>query len=256
MNKIVLVTGGFDPLHSGHISYFNSARKLGDELYVGLNSDQWLTRKKGQAFLPFKERKAIIENLSMVDGIVSFDDSDDTACGAIFKMMSTVGNGQKIIFANGGDRDKDNIPEMQTYKDKIQFAFGVGGNNKVNSSSRILENWKQPKVQRAWGWYRVLQDRAGYKIKELIIEPGKSLSMQRHEHRTEHWYCLKGEVVVDTINVSSDIEEKCRLKEHQTTTIQKKEWHKGSNQSSQFCHILEVQYGNQCIEEDIERRGS
>ena len=89
MTKIVLVTGGFDPLHSGHIEYFNSAKKLGDELYVGLNSDDWLIRKKGKPFLPFEERLKIIENLQMVDGTVSFDDSDGSSCGAIFKLLCT-----------------------------------------------------------------------------------------------------------------------------------------------------------------------
>ena len=140
MKKIVLVTGGFDPLHSGHISYFKSARQLGDELYVGINSDQWLSRKKGQAFLPFKERKAIIENLSMVDGIVGFDDSDDTACGAIFKLMSTVGNGQQIIFANGGDRTNTNTPEKKMCeKLGIKMLWNVGG-GKIQSSSDLVES--------------------------------------------------------------------------------------------------------------------
>ena len=77
MKRIVLVTGGFDPIHSGHIEYFNSAKRFGDELIVGLNSDEWLTRKKGKAFMPFKERKAIIESLKMVDKVIDFDDSDD-----------------------------------------------------------------------------------------------------------------------------------------------------------------------------------
>ena len=85
----VLVTGGFDPLHSGHLEYFKEAKKLGDELIVGINSDEWLTRKKGRPFMPFKERLAIIRALEMVDDVLSFDDSDDTACGAIFKLMCT-----------------------------------------------------------------------------------------------------------------------------------------------------------------------
>ena len=77
MKKRVLVTGGFDPLHSGHIEYFKSAKALGDELIVGLNSDAWLTRKKGRAFMPMSERKAIIEALSVVDKVIDFDDTDN-----------------------------------------------------------------------------------------------------------------------------------------------------------------------------------
>ena len=72
--KIVLATGGFDPLHSGHIEYFKSAKKLGDILVIGVNSDEWLTRKKGQPFLNLSERKTIIENLSMVDKVITFED--------------------------------------------------------------------------------------------------------------------------------------------------------------------------------------
>ena len=74
--KIVIVTGGFDPLHSGHIAYFEAAKQLGDRLVVGLNSDAWLTRKKGRPFMPMSERRAIIENLNMVDRVIEFDDSD------------------------------------------------------------------------------------------------------------------------------------------------------------------------------------
>ena len=85
----VLVTGGFDPLHSGHIAYFKEARTLGNKLVVGVNSDEWLARKKGRAFMPLAERVAIIKELSIVDKVIAFDDSDDTANQAIFQTMST-----------------------------------------------------------------------------------------------------------------------------------------------------------------------
>ena len=115
----VLVTGGFDPLHSGHIEYFKEAKKLGDVLVVGINSDEWLTRKKGRPFMPFQERLAIIRELANVDDIISFDDSDDTACGAIFKLMCTTASRAGIIFANGGDRKQGAVPEESTYADKV-----------------------------------------------------------------------------------------------------------------------------------------
>ena len=72
-NKVVLVTGGFDPIHSGHIAYFESARELGDCLVVGLNSDDWLTRKKGRYFMPATERSEIIQALKPVDHVILFD---------------------------------------------------------------------------------------------------------------------------------------------------------------------------------------
>ena len=83
--KISLVTGGFDPLHSGHIDYFVSAKNVGDLLLVGINSDEWLERKKGKYFLDYKERAAVIKALYMVSDIIDFDDSDDTAIDAIKK---------------------------------------------------------------------------------------------------------------------------------------------------------------------------
>lgn len=139
LNKVVLVTGGFDPLHSGHIAYFKAARQLGDILVVGVNSDGWLARKKGRAFMPSTERVTIIENLRMVNHCILFNDDDDSAVQAIrnVKMMYPKSH---IIFANGGDRTVDNIPEMA--ESDVEFVFGVGGEEKVNSSSWILDRWK------------------------------------------------------------------------------------------------------------------
>lgn len=252
--KVVLVTGGFDPLHSGHIAYLTAAKKLGDKLVVGINSDEWLTRKKGKPFMPLRERISIISALTVVDDVLTWDDNDNSACGAIFKLMSTSGYGQDIIFANGGDRTKENIPEMTTFQDSVEFVFGVGGEDKKNSSSWILEEYKYPKTIRNWGWYRVLDEQKGYKVKELVIEPGKSLSMQRHEHRAEHWYVLKGEVTIGTLDVSSDLDDTHKLKQNQSTTIEVNEWHQGINHTKELCHILEVQYGSRCEESDIIRK--
>ena len=85
---IVLVTGGFDPLHSGHIEYLKSAKQLGRTLIVGLNSDQWLKKKKGKAFLNWKEREIILRHLNMVDKVITFDDLDGTSNQAISKILS------------------------------------------------------------------------------------------------------------------------------------------------------------------------
>ena len=135
--KVVLVTGGFDPIHSGHISYFKEAKLLGDKLIVGLNSDAWLERKKGRAFMPGYERSAIIENLKMVDGVILFNDNDDTAIEAIKNVQRLYPNAT-IICANGGDRTKENIPELVV--DGVDFVFNVG-NNKTISSSELLDRW-------------------------------------------------------------------------------------------------------------------
>jgi len=248
--KIVLVTGGFDPIHSGHIAYFEAARKLGDKLIVGVNSDAWLTRKKGQPFLPNWERVNIINNLKMVDQVITFDDSDGSAIDAISKIKAMYPYKHQLIFANGGDRTKDNIPEMVF--DDVKFVFGVGGENKLNSSSWILEEWKSPKIVRPWGYWRVLDNKPGYKVKELVIEPGKSLSMQRHKYRAEHWYILKGQCTIATDYNGQHLR---LLKDENTSyVIGINVWHQGQNNSNEPCHILEVQYGTKCEEEDIERK--
>ena len=140
--RVVLVTGGFDPLHSGHIAYFDAAKKLGDVLIVGVNSDDWLVRKKGKAFMPWSERALIVSQLKMVDGIRHYDDSDGSSRNAIYKVLENYPL-DDIIFANGGDRKLDNIPEMDVESDRLQFVFGVGGDDKKNSSSWILENYKK-----------------------------------------------------------------------------------------------------------------
>lgn len=248
--KIVLVTGGFDPLHSGHIAYFKAARTLGDMLIVGINSDEWLARKKGRAFMPWNERLCIINNLSMVNEVYTFNDDDDSAKHFIQQVRAHYPD-SKIIFANGGDRTKDNIPEMDVDDTNISFAFGVGGENKKNSSSWILEEWRSPKTVRPWGWYRVLEDKGTYKVKELVIEPGKSLSMQRHFKRNEHWYILKGQCKVNTIYNNEKMS--VHLLTNSTYNIGVTVWHQGINDSTEPCHILEVQYGEICVEEDIER---
>ena len=255
MSNTVLVTGGFDPLHSGHIEYFKEAKTLGTKLIVGVNSDEWLTRKKGRPFMPFKERCAIIKELSVVDKVIGFDDSDDSACQAIFHTMST--NTGKIIFANGGDRTNTTTPEYTTYGDhpQVKFAFGIGGENKANSSSWILDEWKTQKTERDWGYWRVLDHKPekGYKVKELVIYPGKALSDQKHFKRAEQWIVLEGEV--DMVSEwKSNVNRVLITPDRSPYEIGIEVWHKPSNPGTENAHILEIQWGSECIEEDIERR--
>jgi cytidyltransferase-like protein len=138
----VIVTGGFDPIHSGHIEYFKAARELGSILFVGLNSDQWLARKKGKVFMPIEERKAVIESIRYVGHVFTFNDMDDTANDAIKYVKNYVPKNSTILFANGGDRTVDNVPEMVEDHKGINFVFGVGGDKK-NSSSQILKQWRE-----------------------------------------------------------------------------------------------------------------
>lgn len=245
LNRVVLCTGGFDPLHSGHIEYFRAAKRLGDILVVGVNSDSWLRRKKGREFMPSYERIKIIENLSMVDHCILFNDTDDHAIEAIRNVKMMYPNSQ-IIFANGGDRTAENIPEMS--EPDVEFAFGVGGEDKRNSSSWILEEWKAPKTVRPWGYYRVLHEVQGTKVKELTINPGQTLTMQRHYERSEYWHVAEGRCVVELDNGYK------KLNKHDNYHILNEQWHRLHNPYDKPCKIVEIQYGDYCDEDDIERR--
>ena len=249
--KIVLVTGGFDPVHSGHIAYFKAAKTLGDMLIVGLNSDEWLERKKGRAFMPWSERLCIINNLSMVDEVYTFDDEDGSACHFIQQARAHYPDAE-LIFANGGDRTPDNIPEM-TVND-VEFVFGVGGDNKANSSSWILQEWKAPRTERTWGYYRVLHEVEGTKVKELTLEPGQSISLQRHRFRHEFWHVAEGACAVEQRMPGGYVLPTVDLKTHQQLSIPVGDWHRVYNPYDVPCRIVEIQYGSNCIESDIERK--
>jgi cytidyltransferase-like protein len=245
--KIVVVTGGFDPVHSGHVAYFKAARTLGDRLIVGVNSDAWLARKKGRPFMPLHERMAVVGNLAMVDEVVTYNDDDGSSSDAIRAVRSLYPDAD-IVFANGGDRTPDNIPEMSVEDSRLTFEFGVGGDNKMNSSSWILQEWKAPRTERAWGYYRVLHDVPGMKVKELTVNPGASLSMQRHWLRSEYWIVQDGVAVVNHDSGS------VRLHKYQEYHVPVLTWHQLTNPIDVPLKLVEIQYGERCVEEDIERK--
>ena len=142
MPDIILVSGGFDPIHSGHIKLINDANKYGD-VVVLLNSDAWLRNKKGREFLPFDERKIIMQNIKGVLDVLDFDDSDNTCIDGLRKVKKKYTN-SIIKFANGGDRNDETTPETAfCNQNNIEALWGIGGNNKSNSSSWILKKWKE-----------------------------------------------------------------------------------------------------------------
>ena len=250
--KIVIVSGGFDPLHSGHIEYFKSAKELGEKLIVALNSDEWLIDKKGKFFMPFEERKAIVENLSCVDLVIDFaDDELGSARNALIKVKELYPD-DNIIFANGGDRNKENIPEMSV--NDISFEFGVGGNNKKNSSSLILKNWQYYLEERLWGsFYNLFEDGSEVKVKELIVRPGKGMSFQKHFKRSEIWMVSKGSCIVNFSKDDPDKKEKIQLNKFDHYLVPVGDWHQITNPFDETCHLIEIQYGEACVEDDIER---
>jgi cytidyltransferase-like protein len=249
---VVLVSGGFDPIHSGHISYFENAKKLGDTLVVAVNSDDWLKRKKGRSFLPWQERSLIVKSLKPVDHVMEFIDDDDSAINAIHKTR-LMWPDAKIIFANGGDRTQENIPEMSYVDDNLEFVFSVGGEDKKNSSSWILQEWKSPKTERPWGYYRVLHEVPGMKVKELTVNPGERLSMQKHNKRSEYWIVQEGTAAVNSMTAGGYSLPPKILTKHKEYDVPVGSWHQLVNISSDPLRIVEIQYGELCVEEDIER---
>ena len=142
MKKIIVLSGGFDPVHKGHIRMFKAAKETNSEVIVGVNSDQWLSRKKGKPFMNEAERIEILESCRYIDSVINFDDSDNTACDLIRKVISVYKNKDvKIFFGNGGDRTLETTPEIEFCKQNdIDMIWELGGKKVQSSSSLIAQN--------------------------------------------------------------------------------------------------------------------
>lgn len=132
--EFVAVSGGFDPVHWGHVKMIADAARYAPVMVI-LNSDSWLMRKKGYVFMPWKERAYILGNIKGVSVVSAVDDSDGTVCAALKTLRPT-------YFANGGDRKQENTPEMEVCEELgIQMLWNIGG-EKIQSSSDLVENTK------------------------------------------------------------------------------------------------------------------
>ena len=249
--KISVVSGGFDPIHSGHINYLKDASSKGEKLIVCLNSDEWLSKKKGKFFMPFEERKIILENLSFVSEVIQFEDDILGSCINGLKKIQNQYPNDTIVFCNGGDRELDNIPE--SIIDNIELEFGVGGIYKKNSSSDILKNWESPSVQRRWGIYKTFFEKKGIKIKELLVSPGSGMSFQKHQYRNEFWFIYEGSCKVFYSESTPDNKKEITLNKDDSFFVKASSWHQITNPSDTICRIIEIQYGSKVSEDDIER---
>jgi len=129
--KKIMVSGGFDPVHIGHIKMIEEASQWGSVVVV-INSDEWLMKKKGYVFMPWNERAHIMGNIKGVSLVTTVDDTDGTVCHALERYRPDA-------FANGGDRKKENTPEMELCDDLgIQMFWGIGGADKPQSSSWLV----------------------------------------------------------------------------------------------------------------------
>ena len=142
-NKTVAISGGFDPIHIGHVEMMKEAKALGDKLIVIINNDNWLTAKKGHPFMPEQERKAIIEAIKYVDEVVLTkhkpSPTDMSVCAELEEIKPD-------IFANGGDRkpDGDPVPEVELCnKLGIKLVYNIGKSGKIQSSSWLIQKAKE-----------------------------------------------------------------------------------------------------------------
>ena len=181
-DNLCLITGGFDPIHQGHVEYIKSAKEISSYLVIGLNSDDWLCEKE----LCFHaDREEVLKSISYVDEVIAFDDSDDSAYDAINICLK---KSKKVIFANGGDRNRQNIPELALFKNnnKVDFMFSVGGDLKIESSSSLTSNFYNNftkilnsekgvtnfnDISSPWGFHNLVIDNKSYKVKILSINP-------------------------------------------------------------------------------------
>ena len=251
LDPIVVISGGFDPVHRGHTSLFVNAATHG-KVHVLLNSDEWLARKKGAAFLPFETRKDILENISSISKVHEVDDRDESVMQGLAALRKRYKN-TKIYFANGGDRKLCNTPEMQICEHLgIDVLWNVGG-EKIDSSSELLSKYEHAHgikhvTSRKWGTYEILGQGEKYLIKLLTIMPRQSISYQRHNERSEQWLVLEGTGLLV-------LDEKTRsITAKDSILVLPMSWHWVKNISQDKpLYILETWFGDILKESDIER---
>lgn len=239
-----VVSGGFDPLHAGHVRMIREAAKYGEELVVVVNTDEWLLRKKGYVSMSLAERMEIVAAIDGVTRVVPAKDEDGTVCENLCALRLQY---EKIVFCNGGDRGRENTPEMNVLKALGgECVFGVGGEDKTNSSSMIWPKHSLGKVDRLWGSYFDHFRNDNCVFKTLEIAPTKGTSYQRHENRDEFWFMERGYGVV-TVG-----EDRILMNTGGWLHIPRGAWHSVVS-GHEGATIREMQIGL-CSEDDIERK--
>ncbi|MBI2612567.1 adenylyltransferase/cytidyltransferase family protein [Candidatus Kaiserbacteria bacterium] len=238
--KWVAVSGGFDPIHVGHVRLFKAARRLGDKLVVILNNDSWLRAKKGFVFMPQKERAELIRAFPFVDKVVLTDHKKDDPDRSVTRALSKV---RPAVFANGGDRFKKNVPEVSACKRLgIKMVYNVGKGGKVQSSSWMIDAARKPasRTVRPWGEYYGWDSGRGWNLKTIYLHPRKRVSLQYHRHREEWWLLVSGDAYATVPDGLKD--RTVPLKKGQVFTVAKKQVHRLGSKKGGV--VVEVAYGD------------
>ena len=143
-NRVIsIVSGGFDPIHPGHIMMMKDCLKFSNYLIVGVNSNKWLINKKGNYFMDIQHRLYVVSSLNVVNETMEFEDDDKGSANNLLIKIRNKYSNDKIIFANGGDRSESSkILEFEIAKQyNIDLKFGIGGSHKESSSSDLLKRW-------------------------------------------------------------------------------------------------------------------
>ena len=243
-----LVSGGFDHVHVGHLRMFKDAKKLSNKVIVLLNNDDWLIKKKGKPFMNQNQRKEILEEFNSITKVIIQRSSEKSSSSAIEEFVKKNPN-KSICYCNGGDRSNiDNIRESEICKKlKVNLEFGIGGENKIESSSNLTKNYLGDIEERPWGNYHIIAKNLGYQIKEIKVSVNSKLSLQKHQNRAEFWQIIKGNcmVIVD--------EKEYELKDNDSIYIPKNTLHRIENIGNQELVFIEIQLGKDLKEEDIVR---
>ena len=252
-----IVSGGFDPIHPGHIEMFREAKNFAYNIVVLANSDAWLVKKKGRSFMTEEHRVIVLESIVHIDEVYlqTADYKDMSSSVAIKDLVDKIRSENSeatICFCNGGDRkDEESIREASVCNELgVDLVFGVGGDEKQASSSDLLEAYSTTVVERPWGMYRVLGSTPDYVIKELILEPGKSISLQYHKHRAEHWVVLSG---VGEVQINN---EHTVISKNKVVHVEPLQIHQVTNTGHIPLRIVEVWTGEFLAEDDIVRLDS
>ena len=244
-----LISGGFDPVHIGHLAMIKDAKRIANKVIILLNSDDWLVRKKGKPFMVEAQRAQILEEFESVsEVIIQQNDDDDSSNNGIIGFHK-LHSDKTICYCNGGDRSQENkIREAQTCKNLgIDLKFGIGGIHKLESSSNLTKNYLSETEYRPWGSFHIIAKGTGYQIKEMNIKPGKKQSLQRHKNRSEYWQVIDGSGMVYLED------SKFKLEKNDNIYIPQGDLHRLENIGKDLLKLIEIQIGEKISEDDIER---